>query len=141
MKPAYRASWMCRKTLTAESPSGTSNVPTSDPSPLSYSLSGPHTSCETERLWALGYFNLGNCVAPCRSRLSARLPDITGRARRLQAGRGGIESIDSLKSRLNDTVSVPSGRVRGCGLVVGTQDGVGREGREAGNSPGMGGEC
>ena len=29
----------------------------------SSSLSEPHTSCETERLLALGHFNLGNCTA------------------------------------------------------------------------------
>ena len=45
----------------------------------------------------------------------------------------------SLMKHLNYTVSGPSGRVRGCVLVVGTQNGVGRDGREAGNSPGMGG--
>ncbi len=29
----------------------------------SASLSEPHTSCEMERLWALGHFNLGKCTA------------------------------------------------------------------------------
>ena len=46
-------------------------------------------SCETERLWAMGHFNLVKCVAPCLSRLPARLPEITGRARRLQPGWSG----------------------------------------------------
>ena len=39
MKPAYRASSMCRKTRTAEIQSGTSNGSTSDSSPFPYSLS------------------------------------------------------------------------------------------------------
>ena len=41
MKPAYRDSWMCRKTRTAERPSGTSNVRTSDLSSLPRSLRAP----------------------------------------------------------------------------------------------------
>ena len=90
MKPAYRASPRCRKALTAGIQPGTSNVPTSDPSPLSYSLSEPHTNCGMERLWALGQFILGKCVAPCLSRLPTLLPEITGRARRLQAGWGQV---------------------------------------------------
>ena len=71
--------------------SGTSNVSTPDLSPLPSSLSAPHTGVnwKTERLWALGHFNLGNCVAPCLSRLPARLPEITGRPRWLRPGWGG----------------------------------------------------
>ena len=42
MTPASRASSRCRKTLTAERPSGTSNVPTSDLSSLPRSLRAPN---------------------------------------------------------------------------------------------------
>ena len=43
MKPAYRASWMRRRTLTAETQSGTSNVPVSDPARL------PDNLCEAAK--------------------------------------------------------------------------------------------
>ena len=49
MKPAYRTSWMCRKTRTAEIQSGASNASTSDPSPLPDNLYEPQPARKTER--------------------------------------------------------------------------------------------
>ena len=62
MKPAYRASSRCRKSLTAEIQSGAANGSTPElDSPTRISVS--HTGCETERLWAQDHFNLGTCAA------------------------------------------------------------------------------
>ena len=63
------------KTLTAGIQSGTSNMFTPDPSPLPDSLSKSHTSCETERLWAMGHFNLGKCAALLPARFPAHLAE------------------------------------------------------------------
>ena len=61
MKPAYRASWMCRKTLTAEIQSGTSNVSTSELS--RYSLSEPQAARKTQRICPMEQYNLARRAA------------------------------------------------------------------------------
>ena len=61
MKPAYRASSMCRKTLTTEIQSGASNVSTSDSSP--YSLSEPQPARKTQRICPMEQYNLAKCAA------------------------------------------------------------------------------
>ena len=80
MKPAYRASSMCRKTLTTEIQSGTSNVSTSDSSPLPYSLSAPQPARKTQRICPMEQSNLAKRAAPCRVRFPAHLAKNTGRA-------------------------------------------------------------
>ena len=75
MKPAYRASSRCRKTLTAEIQSGTSNVSTSDPSPLPYSLSAPQPARKTQRICPMEQSNLAKRAAPSSVRLLAHLPE------------------------------------------------------------------
>ncbi len=62
LKPAYRASPMCRKdTDRRNSVRNFERVDARVGS--SASLSDPHTSCEMERFWALGHFNLAKCTA------------------------------------------------------------------------------
>ena len=63
MKPAYRASSMCRKTLTAEIQSGTSNLSTSDPSPLPYSLSEPRPAYRTQCFCPMEQSNMAKGAA------------------------------------------------------------------------------
>ena len=75
MKPAYRDWSRCRKTLTAEIQSGTSNVSTSDPSPFPYSLSTPQPARKTQRICPMEQSNLAKRAAPCRVRLLAHLPE------------------------------------------------------------------
>ena len=63
MKPVYRDSSMCRKTLAAEIQSGTSNVSTADPSPLPYSLSEPQPARKTQRICPMGQYNMAKSAA------------------------------------------------------------------------------
>ena len=84
MKPAYRASSMCRKTLTAEIQCGTSNVSTSDPFPFPDSLCEPQAACKTQRICPMEHFNLAKFAAPFPARLLAPLAETTARSRRLQ---------------------------------------------------------
>ena len=63
MKPAYRDSWMCRKTLIAEIQSGASNVSMSDPSRLPNNLCEPHAARKTERIWPLEQLNMATRAA------------------------------------------------------------------------------
>ena len=63
MKPAFRASSMCRKTLTAEIQSGTSNLSTSDPSPLPYSLSEPRPAYRTQCFCPMEQSNMAKGAA------------------------------------------------------------------------------
>ena len=63
MKPAYRASWMRRKTLTGESQSGTSNVSTSDPARLPDNLCEAQPARKTERFCPLEQLNMAKCAA------------------------------------------------------------------------------
>ena len=75
MKPVYRDSSMCRKTLTAEIQSGTSNVSTSDPSPLPYSLSAPQPARKTQRICPMEQSNLAKFAASSPVRLLAHFPE------------------------------------------------------------------
>ena len=70
---------MCRKTLTAEIQSGTSNVSTSDPSPLPYSLSAPQPARKTQRICPMEQSNLAKFAAPSPVRLLAHLAEKKGR--------------------------------------------------------------
>ena len=60
---------MCRKIGTAKIQSGTSNLAKSELVESHTRISGSHTSCETERFWAMGHYNLGTCAAPSSVRL------------------------------------------------------------------------
>ena len=72
---------MCRKTLTAEIQSGTSNVSTSDPSPFPYSLSEPQPARKTQRICPMEQSNLARreALLPCDCcRLSLKKRTRTG---------------------------------------------------------------
>ena len=90
MKPAHRASSMCRKTRTAEIQSGTSYVSTPDSSP--YSLSAPQPTRKTQRICPMEQFNLAKMRGPFPVRLLARLAEKTDVHRHDRGrGRGGRE--------------------------------------------------
>ena len=55
---------MCRKIWTAKIQSGTSDLAKSELVESHTRIRGSHTSCETERFWAMGHYNLGTCAAP-----------------------------------------------------------------------------
>ena len=63
MKPAYRALWMCRKTLTAESQSGASNVSTSDPFRVPEKLCETHPARKMERFCPVEQLDMAKCAA------------------------------------------------------------------------------
>ena len=73
MKPAHRASSMCRKTLTTEIQSGTSNVSTSDSSPCS--LSAPQPARKAQRICPMEQYNLAKFAALLPVRLLAHFPE------------------------------------------------------------------
>ena len=80
MKPAYRASSMYRKTPTAEIQCGTSNVSTSDLSPLPCSSSKSQPARKTQRFCPMEQSNMAKRAALPSVRLLAYLAEKKGRA-------------------------------------------------------------
>ena len=63
MKLAFRASWLCRKTLTAEIQTGAPNASRLDRSPLPDNVREPQPVCKTEIFCPVAQLNMAKCAA------------------------------------------------------------------------------